>query len=242
VERDVRREFEAEAISTDLLTVVDRPMPFVSVALNHDDDRGFVSYIGGRDEDDDALWRTAFEVVERMDAGHLHGYAGEAPPGFAARARERGMTVSLDAWSGSWWEHSDSLEELLGSADVFLANEAEARTITGEADPERALDRMAAHCRCVVIKRGARGAVGAKDDQIATAPAEPAHVLDATGAGDCFNAGFLLGWLADLPLEHSLALGNICGARAVEAIGGYRGCPGRDEMRRIAGERGISVP
>ncbi len=71
--------------------------------------------------------------------------------------------------------------------------------------------------------------------------AEHVDAVDTTGAGDCFNAGFLVGWLDGLPLERSLALGVICGTRSVSDIGGYRGCPTRAELETLAAERGISL-
>jgi sugar/nucleoside kinase (ribokinase family) len=67
-------------------------------------------------------------------------------------------------------------------------------------------------------------------------------IRDTTGAGDCFNAGFLAGWLGGLPLEQSLTLGVICGSRAIGDVGGYRGCPQEAELRVIAAARGIVLP
>jgi sugar/nucleoside kinase (ribokinase family) len=94
----------------------------------------------------------------------------------------------------------------------------------------------------VVVKRGAAGAIGLADGQVRAVPADPVNVLDTTGAGDCFNAGFLAGWLGGLPLEESLTLGVICGGRATEDHGGYRGCPREPELRAIAAARGIALP
>jgi sugar/nucleoside kinase (ribokinase family) len=238
----IRGEFEAEGIPTDLLDEVDRPLPFVSVALNHDRDRGFVTYALGRDEDTRELWGAAMEAVRTADTHHVHAYAGEAPADLSVAARARGMTVSMDAWSGRWWEHPAPLEDIASRADVFLANEPEATAMTGEPDVRRAIGRMAELCPVVVIKRGARGAMAASDGRVVERPAEPAEVVDATGAGDCFNAGFLLGWLGGLDIGDCLTLGNVCGAGAVEAHGGYRGCPRREEILRIAASRGIALP
>ena len=240
--RVVREEFEAEGLPTDFLRIADRPMPFVSVALNFDHDRGFVSYEGVREEDDAELRRYAREVVASTPARHLHAYAGEEPAELPAIARERGMTISLDATGGPWWEAPAPLEDLLGGADVLLANEPEALAMTGEEDVHSAMARLAELCPCVVIKRGARGAMATAGGESRSADSEPARIVDATGAGDCFNAGFLYAWLAGLPLEHGLTLGNICGARAVETFGGYRGCPREAELRAIAATRGIALP
>jgi sugar/nucleoside kinase (ribokinase family) len=114
--------------------------------------------------------------------------------------------------------------------------------MTGQDDPRQALERLAELCGCAVIKRGGEGALGMADDVFASVAADPVEVVDTTGAGDSFNAGFLAGWLAGLPLAASLTLGVICGSGAVRDYGGYRGCPREDELRAIAAARGVVLP
>jgi sugar/nucleoside kinase (ribokinase family) len=237
----VLREFEAEGLPTDFLRIADHPLPFVSVALNQDHDRGFVTFYEAAPEDDADLARHALEVLSTVRARHFHAYAGEEPSDLIAVARERGMTVSLDAWGGPFWEAPATLSELVSGADILLANEAEALAMTGVRDLHEAIRQLSALCRCVAVKRGSRGAMAVMGSEFVEAAPEPADVLDATGAGDCFNAGFLYGWLAGRSLTDCLVLGNICGACAVQAYGGYRGCPSRHELARIAATRGISL-
>jgi sugar/nucleoside kinase (ribokinase family) len=239
--RLIRDEFRAEGLAADFLEVEDRPLPGVSVALNLAHDRGFVTHWGSEDAYDTLLTARALDLVERIDARHLHAYADEAPE-LEAAARRRGMTVSLDAWGGPWWSSPRPLAETLARADVLFANQPEIAAMTGEAEPRRALERAAEHCGCVVVKRGAAGAIGLADGLVRAVPADPVTVVDTTGAGDCFNAGFLAGWLGGLPLEESLTLGVICGSRATEDHGGYRGCPREPELRTIAAARGIALP
>ncbi len=217
--RLIRDEFGAEGLSTDFLEMQDRPLPAISVALNFDSERGFVTHWGSDDAYDADLAARALDMVDRIDARHLHAYVDETP--------------ELE---------SRPLAETLAHADVLFANETEAAAMTGEADPRRALERAAEHCDCVVIKRGADGAIGLAGGQVRAVPADPAIIRDTTGAGDCFNAGFLAGWLGGLPLEESLALGVICGSRAIGDIGGYRGCTREAELRAIAAARGITLP
>jgi sugar/nucleoside kinase (ribokinase family) len=239
--RLVLSEFEAERLPKDFLLVAERPLPFVSVALNLDGDRGFVTYYAPDPVDDERLAAHAVDVLRSIDARHVHAYAGEEPSAIVRAARKRGMTVSLDAWGGPWWEAPAPLAEILAGADIVFANEPEALTMTRETDVVRAASRLADLSPCVVIKRGALGALGVGPDGTDEIPAMPARVVDTTGAGDCFNAAFLYGWLRGATMRDSLTLGTICGARAVEAFGGYRGCPREDELLEAAAAHGIFV-
>jgi sugar/nucleoside kinase (ribokinase family) len=237
----VLREFATEGLPTDFLQVADHSLAFVSVALNQNHDRGFVTFYEPAPGDDVELARRAKDVLSSVPARHFHTYAGEEPAELIALARNRGMTVSLDAWGGPFWDLPAALGDVISEADILLANEAEALAMVGEQDLRTAIQRLAELCRCVVVKRGQRGAAAMMGGEFVDVPPEPAHVLDATGAGDCFNAGFLYGWLAGRSLTECVVLANICGARAVQAFGGYRGCPSGDELRRLAATRGIPL-
>ena len=239
--RLIREEFEAEGLPTEFLVAEERPLPAVSVALNLGGDRGFVSHWGGGQAVDDRIDERALALLATVDARHLHAQVDDTPA-LEAAARARGMTVSVDAFDGASWASPRALDELLRDADVLLANEAEACAMAGTRDPDAALELLAAHCDCVVIRRGARGALGIAGGVIRAVPADPVDVVDTTGAGDCFNAGFLAGWLSGLPIEASLTLGVICGSGAVTDFGGYRGCPHAEEFRAIAAARGVDVP
>jgi sugar/nucleoside kinase (ribokinase family) len=239
--RMIHQEFEVEGLPTTFLRVENHPMPAISVAMNLEGDRGFVSYWGNDESYGARLDTRALVVTEQVDARHVHAYTDETPE-LIAIARRRGMTVSLDAWGGPEWTSPTSLDQALASADVVLANRAEAAAMTGEVEPERALSRLAEHCGTVVVKLGAGGAIAQANDEIVHVPADEVDVVDATGAGDALNAGFLSGWLEGLPLEQSLTLGVICGTRSVGDYGGYRGCPSAAEARRLAAARGVVIP
>ena len=234
-------EFEAESLPTEFLARHDTPLPAVSVALNMDGDRGFVSHWPRGPEADGRLEDRALSIIETVDARHLHAQVDDMPA-LEAAARSCGMTVSVDAYDGASWASPRTIDELLRVADVLLANEAEACAMAATRDADAALDVLSAHCACVVIRRGARGAIGIAGGEVREVPADPVDVVDTTGAGDCFNAGFLAGWLSGMPIEHSLTLGVVCGSGSVTDFGGYRGCPHAEELRAIAAERGIEVP
>lgn len=235
--RMIADEFRAEELPEDFLRVEERPLPGVSVALNFQGDRGFVTRWSDGYSDAE-LERRACEVLDEVTVRHLHAYADDVPE-LEAAARAKGMTVSVDSWGGPAWSSPRSLADVLANADVLFANEAEAAAMSGERDLERAVTRLGEHCGCVVIKIGEGGALGLEHGDVVRVDSERVPVLDATGAGDCFNAGFLRGWLAGLPMEASLSLGVLCAGRAVANYGAYRGCPREVELRELAAARGI---
>lgn len=141
-----------------------------------------------------------------------------------ARAREMGMTTSLDTgWPSGEEDYVAHLHEAWSHTDVFLPNESEAVRLSGQAEVESALDYLAARIPTVVVKLGPEGAMAKQGDQVVRRPGFVIEVVDTTGAGDCFNGGFLHGHLSGMDLESSLDLGNACGALSVRTIGGATG-------------------
>lgn len=110
--------------------------------------------------------------------------------------------------------------EALRAVDVFAPNETEALQLTGAPTVADALDRLAALTPLVVLKQGPRGATARQGTEQLHVPAlDGIRVVDTTGAGDCFNAGFLCGYLGGESLERSLQLGNIVGGLSTRARG-----------------------
>jgi sugar/nucleoside kinase (ribokinase family) len=104
---------------------------------------------------------------------------------------------------------------------VLLPNADEARTLTGSADPRLAAEELSSSYDEVVVTLGREGALWQRGFITATAPAErSAEVVDTTGAGDAFTAGFLASWLLHPEPETALAAGNRLAARAIERVGG----------------------
>jgi sugar/nucleoside kinase (ribokinase family) len=240
ISRMIGEEFDTEGIPRTFVHVRDEPLPCISVALNMDGDRGFVTYWGGKETYDAELDARALDVAATIDARHVHLYL-DSQPALEARCKQRGMTVSLDTYEGGWWKPSRSLEDIVANADIVFTNEREAEALAGEEGLAPALDRLAAHCPCVVVKRGAKGAIAIQDGVVEEVPAAHVRVVDTTGAGDCFNAGFLVGWLDGLSLRDSLTLGVLAGTAAVTDYGGYRGCPRAEAFRALAGEHAIAL-
>lgn len=132
-----------------------------------------------------------------------------------------GLSVSLDpSWDDSLIHSPDLLDRCAG-VDVFLPNAAEARAIAGCEDIGEAARRLAARFPTVVIKTGADGAILFADgEKFALKAPRGGPVVDTTGAGDSFNAGFLAARLQNRPPCEALAWGVACGTLSVRAVGG----------------------
>jgi len=105
----------------------------------------------------------------------------------------------------------------MGKVDVLFANLEEAQALTDELDPWRAAEKLLDNARTVVVKLGPDGAIGLTATDSARVPAVPVeNVIDTTGAGDSFAAGFLL---SDTNLEESLRSGANVAAKCVVSVG-----------------------
>ena len=139
----------------------------------------------------------------------------------AARGAGRKVAFTLsDAFVIS--RHGDDFRALIdgGLIDILFANHVELAALTGLDDLRAGLDALAAKVPLVVVTRGADGAVAKAGGEYCEVPAQPvAQVVDTTGAGDLFAAGFLHGHVNRRSLRDCLTLGAICAAEIISHYG-----------------------
>ncbi|MCZ7545358.1 MAG: sugar kinase [Anaerolineae bacterium] len=129
----------------------------------------------------------------------------------------------------------------VAAADVIIPTDEEARLLTGTDTTEDAVAALLADkpSRVVIVTRGGDGCAVYTRDGAVHVPAFPVEEVDPTGAGDCFDAGFLFRWLAGDPPAEAARFANACGALAVTQQGTMSGARSLDEvwafMRRHAG-------
>ncbi|MGI9298554.1 MAG: sugar kinase [Gammaproteobacteria bacterium] len=128
------------------------------------------------------------------------------------------------------------LRPLAAECDLILLGESEASMLFGTADPDRLFACLSAEgIRHAVLKRGDRGAYAIRDGVYEEIPARPvAEVVDACGAGDAFNAGYLCALLRRRPLKECLRLAAFCGARAVSSASDNESLPFLEEAEADA--------
>jgi sugar/nucleoside kinase (ribokinase family) len=163
--------------------------------------------------------------------GHLHlsGYVllhdGPRAAGLAAldRARAAGMTVSVDPASAAPLRTAGVADVLgwIAGADVLLPNRDEAAVLTGEAEPERAARALVARAGVgeVVVTLGAEGALWTDGSRVLRVACADVEVVDTTGAGDAFAAGWLAARRDGADAAEALAAACGLGSRAVGRVG-----------------------
>jgi len=172
-----------------------------------------------------------------QSARHVHfAFAFRNPERYLAlldKLRSRGVTLSADIGWNPDVLHSKRVSRVLRRLDLFFPNEDEARAITGESSPQKAAQQLARWVRTPVVKLGSQGSMAVIDGKVMHAPSRRVRVVDATGAGDAFDGGFLHAYLRGFPWMNCLRAGNICGAIAISAPGGTGVLPKPKALRNL---------
>ena len=125
--------------------------------------------------------------------------------------------------------------DFMAAADVLLPTEAELLQLSGAGALKQAVAELLAERpeRLIVVTRGAQGCRVYSADGLVEAPGYRVEAIDPTGAGDCFDAGFLSELLSGRTLAEAARLANACGALAVGAKGPMSGAKSRAEVKRF---------
>ena len=182
------------------------------------------------------------EQIRSAEILYLEGYLWdpETPRYAMVRAievaREAGRKVAFTLSDTFCVDrHRDGFNELLdtGRIDILFANQAEIESLAGIAHLESAVAAVQDKVEILVVTRSEDGALATRGDERADVPAEPIEKLvDTTGAGDLFAAGFLLGTARDYSLEQSLRLGAIAAAEVIQ----HYGARPEADLKALAGE------
>jgi sugar/nucleoside kinase (ribokinase family) len=204
-----------------LMLKSDTPSGRVQALVTADGERTFATCLGAAAEmcaDD-----IQPELLQGWDIFYVEGYLVANPTMLRKAietAKAQGMTIAIDLASYNVVEESrDFLLELINNyVDIVFANEKEAFALTGM-EPEAALDYIAERCDIAVVKVGAKGAFVKRGNEIVTIPPMKADVVDTTGAGDMWAAGFLAGLVKGENLQKCGMMGAIVAKNIIEVMG-----------------------
>jgi len=215
--------------------IVDTDQPTgISVILSRGNDRAILTSLGTISAlRADQVPRTLFQQACHVHVGSYYLQSAIRPDllGLLSEARASGATISVDCnWDPA--ETWTGIDDLLPVTDIFFLNEEEAHRITGLKAGEKAAQTLvestaarAGHPLLVALKQGGRGALLAMKNGIVRAAAPSVKVIDTTGAGDSFNAGFLYGWISGWEPPQCLRLAVACGSLSTRKVGGVESQP-----------------
>lgn len=135
-------------------------------------------------------------------------------------AKEMGLTTSVDCNYDPREKWDSALRDVLRYTDIFFPNETEAKRLTGSRSAESAALRLSELARIVAVKLGAEGVLVHTEGRTIRKPARKVHVVDTTGAGDSFNAGYLARFLTGGNVSQCASAGIAAAARCVTRVGG----------------------
>jgi sugar/nucleoside kinase (ribokinase family) len=210
-------------INTDLVRRTDRVRTGVTVNLIHQSTRTQVTYPGTISE------FSGGDVGEREFKGfdHIHFAGPYLQTNFRPEitrllklAKKLKISTSLDPqWDpAEKWEFMDQWLPLLS---YLFVNEHEAMSLSKAGTLEEACKVLQSRTACVIVKAGKDGAMALVDEKIKRIPARTVKVVDTTGAGDCFDAGFLYGTFEKkMSVVEAMKIGSATGSRSCSFPGG----------------------
>jgi len=219
----------SEKIDLSIAKILDHPYRRVTTALALHGERAFVTFVDPDEHDWQDYW---LKTMSECSFNHLH-LGGLMPPvevlPLVEKAHSCGATISMDCQDTPMLKESHAWHEIVNTTDIFMPNAREALLLAGASDVQTALHQLGQWCegQLVVVKDGANGSWAIHNGEVFHAPAMTVtEVVDTTGAGDCFNAGFLHAYIVEhQPIEVCLRYGNICGGYSVQGVGGATTAP-----------------
>ncbi|MBE2221482.1 MAG: carbohydrate kinase family protein [Anaerolineae bacterium] len=208
---------QTEGMDTALFQHHERPLRRIAAAFSFAHDRGFVSYI---DDLPDILPLTEIAQYQPRCLFLSHIGYWQTLSTLANLPQRQHMLVYMDCQDTTLTLETPGLVEALACVDVFAPNETEALHLTGETAVSAALGKLADIVPTAVIKLGSKGAIAQRGGEVIAVPPIAITPVDTTGAGDCFNAGFIYGLLQNASLADCLRYGNIVGGLATTNVGG----------------------
>ena len=214
----------------------------LTVVMNYDNDRANVTYPGAMS--DMGYGHIDFSVVKQSRHVHISSIFLQQNLlkdlyRIVTHIKECGATVSIDTQWDPTEEWLFDWKRILPLTDVFMPNEKELMCLTGKNSVESAVDMLSPYSHNIVVKMGTAGSLLVQESgKRSVLPAFlNSEVVDAIGAGDSFNAGFVSAFVKGLPLAECQRVGNLMGAVNTTAAGGTGAFTSKEAVVRVAMER-----
>ncbi len=232
----ILEQLEAKSVDTSYIVKDAENKTGATIVLNQGEDRAMITYQG-------AMSTFSVNQVNEeaiCNSRHLHVSSIFLQPlilkdiiNLFAKAKICGLTTSLDMQ----WDPSEkwdiNLKTLLPFVDVFMPNETELLAVTKSRDISAAISKIKQVAKMVVVKQGSQGSSAFYKNTIHKANAVlNTEVVDAIGAGDSFNAGFVTKFIENNSIKTCLEYGNLMGALNTTSAGGTSAFASYEEIKK----------
>jgi sugar/nucleoside kinase (ribokinase family) len=219
-----KEQLEQKGVDTSMLIQKNSLQTGATVILNMGEDRAMLTYQGAMAQ----LGMADITIEMLQTAKHLHFSSYFLQPGFKGlldqlfkMAKQAGLTTSLDVQWDPEEQWQFDYKTILPYVDIFLPNETELLNLTGAVSVEDALGEIQKYTKYILVKQGRHGSLLSYDDKkIKGRSFLNETVVDAIGAGDSFNAGFVFKFIKGFSPEDCQVFGNLAGAISTTAAGG----------------------
>lgn len=236
----VIESLKAKKVDTGYLIKSEEWNTGATIVLNYDEDRAMVTYAGAMER------LTISDISDEAIsyAKHLHFSSYFLQPGIQSgiaelfkKAKAKGLTTSLDIQWDPNEKWNFNYKEVLPFVDIFLPNEQEALLLTNENNLDKAITKLSPFAKHIVVKLGSKGSLLVNDGkQILKKSFLNKNVVDAIGAGDSFNAGFIFKFINGSDITECQTFANLTGAINTTAAGGTKAFTNYEEVLKVGKE------
>lgn len=234
-------QLQRKNVDTSMILIADELKTGATAVLNFGEDRANVTYQGSMS------YLCVNDITEEMLSmgKHLHFSSYFLQTGFKNelymlfdKAKSAGLTTSLDIQWDPAEEWDFDYKRILPAVDVFLPNEKELLSLTKQSSVESAVREININRNIIVVKRGRNGSLMSFETNLIPCKAfTNENVVDAIGAGDSFNAGFIYRYIQNYDPVKCQEFANLIGAISTTRVGGTTAFVNYQETMKIAKEK-----
>lgn len=237
----VKSSLQSKGVDTSLLIETDKAATGATIVLNYNEDRAMVTYQGTMDMLSFAdIDKNIFKETKHVHISSIFLQSGIKKDliDILSYAKKCGVTTSLDTQWDPIEKWDFDYARILPLVSVFIPNEKELLLLTNSEKLEDAIEKIKPYINTCVIKRGSKGSLLVQKDAMNDMAAFlNTEVVDAIGAGDSFNAGFIHQYIQGKSLIECQRTGNLTGAINTTAAGGTGAFSSKEKIAKTANEK-----
>ena len=212
-----------------------------TIILNYSEDRAMITHPGAMNEltlNDITREKLSFAKHLHFSSYYLQNGMKNNVKDLFKLAKENGLTTSFDMQWDPKEEWDMNYKNILPQVDVFFPNEQELLNLTNKKDIVMGLDELSKHSNNIVVKMNNKGSMSWSNNNFHSIKAFlNENVVDAIGAGDSFNAGFIFKYIQGKDIKECQEFGNLMGAVNTTAPGGTSAFNDYEQIMKIAKEK-----